>query len=188
MDANFNPDKECLRLLREKGDKQAFCEIYERYWHSMFNAAYKRLKDRGLSQDIVQNIFIDIWARQKSLDIENLSAFLHTAVRFQVFKVISRSKESPVFLDLIQTISSSPFMADGKIIENELQVLFEKFLLLLPESRRKIFVMHYLEELSSREISDKLGISQKTVQNQMKTAENQLRNMLARFLSTLLTL
>ena len=181
-------DKENLRLLKEQGDKRAFCEIYDRYWHSMYSAAYKRLKDPDLSQDVVQNIFIDLWWRRRTLQIENLSAFLHTAVRFQVFKMISQYKKAPVFLDLIQSISASPFRADGTIIENELQELFEKFLLSLPESRRKIFVMHYIEELSTREIADSLGISQKTVQNQMKTAENELRKKLSHFLNVLLTL
>jgi RNA polymerase sigma-70 factor (ECF subfamily) len=102
--------------------------------------------------------------------------------------MISQYKKAPVFLDLIQSISASPFRADGTIIENELLELFEKFLLSLPESRRKIFVMHYIEELSSREIADRLGISQKTVQNQMKTAENELRKKLSHFLTVLLTL
>ncbi len=176
-------DKDLLVLLMKQEDTGAFCEIYERYWSSMYNGAFKRLKDKNQCQDIVQNVFMDLWNRRETLNIKNLSGFLHTAVKFQVFKLVSRKQEQPAFFDLIQIISTSPFQADGKIIENELQELLEKFLLTLPESRRKIFVMHYLEDLSTRQIASQLNISQKTVQNQLNTAEKQLKQRLTQFLA-----
>jgi len=52
----------------------------------------------------------------------------------------------------------------------------------LPEKRREIFTMYYMEELSSAQIAELLGISQKTVQNQITTATNHIREQLFKIL------
>ena len=77
-----------------EGDEKAFTELYRRHWQNMFNSAYKRLHNTAQSQDIVQNIFADLWERKGDVYIENIQAYLHTAVRFQVFKQSSRQPEN----------------------------------------------------------------------------------------------
>lgn len=52
-------------LLRE-GDGEAFVEIYRRNWRMMYNAAFKRLHDEKQCEDLVQNVFTDLWARRST--------------------------------------------------------------------------------------------------------------------------
>ena len=184
---NIENELSLFDLLRQ-GDGVAFEKIYKQYWTELYNAAYKRLPDREVCQDVIQNIFTDLWLRRADLEIENPVAYLHTAVRFQVLKQISRSPKnnfmSETFVELI-----SPLEADGGILEKEVKTLIELYIEALPKKRRNIFLMHYYEGLSTEKIAIELNVSRKTVQNQLTTASHGLRFRLTHlFLSILMIL
>lgn len=175
------PDIELVLLLKNE-DECAFTALYKRYWQRMFNSAYKRLQDKELSQDIIQNIFSDLWERRKQLQIDNLPAYLHTAVRFQVFKQTSNRTVRSEFLDAFEETVVCPTQTDDQLLENETLDLFKSWVRALPEKRRKIFLLHYFEDKPTSEIADRLEISQKTVQNQLNTAAQLLRARLSEVL------
>jgi RNA polymerase sigma-70 factor (family 1) len=175
-------DQALLRCINQD-DRAAFTVIYRRHWQSLYNSAYKRTRNKEQCQDIVQNVFTDLWTRRTSIEIENLSAYLHTAVRFQVLKQASRQPLNSVFLDEFELIITSTVNADDPLLEKEILNLISLWIAALPEKRRKIFLMHYNDGLSTRQIAEALGISQKTVQNQLLTANQNLRLRLAHFLS-----
>lgn len=170
---NKYTDKELLDLLCNDSSK-AFEEIYHRYWQSLIDNAFRRIKDIDNSKDIVQNVFIDLWNRRNKVEIENLAAYLNTAVRFQVFKVFSKKKSSPVFLELFDSIITQQNCPESELHDQDLTILFDSWVKCLPEKRRKIFLMHFRENLSTSEIAEILGISQKTVQNQVGRATTDL--------------
>lgn len=178
-------DLELIALIRQD-DCNSFAKIYERHWQDLFNTAYKRNRNREQCRDIVQNVFTDLWNRRKTLIIVDLPAFLHTAIRFQVFKLIKQQPEQATLLELFDDIITSPVHSDDTILEKEVLALVGIWIEALPAKRRKIFLLHYMEDLSTKEIASYLNISQKTVQNQLNTASHNLRIRLAHFLSLLL--
>lgn len=164
-----------LLLLFVGGDERAFEEIYRRYWLALCNYSFRRVKDLEVCQDIVQNIFTEVYTRRERLDINNLAAYLHSAVRFQVYKVLSKQTVDDPFYEEFEKILHSPFLADNLVIEKEQLGLLEKWVQALPKKRRAIFLMHYNENLAVQEIAEKLGISTKTVLNQLLRASDYLR-------------
>lgn len=180
-------DLELLALLKA-GKQAAFSEIYRRYWPGLYSAAYKRTRDKAQCQDMVQNVFADLWLRRELVEILNLPAYLHTAVRFQLYKRVARAPKLARHLDELDELICSPIRADDPLREKEIQELVNLWLAALPERRRQIFLMHYQQELSTREIAEALGISQNTVQAQLYTATQSLRTRLAQFLSLALVL
>ncbi|MBN8880493.1 MAG: sigma-70 family RNA polymerase sigma factor [Sphingobacteriales bacterium] len=171
-------DNELLQLLSQ-GDKEAFDTLYTRYWKEMFMSAYQRLKDVDQCKDIIQDIWADIWVRRGSVEIQNLRSYLLSAVRFQVFKMIERGQDSPTFFAPFQQMAFTGTGADGSVMEKELAALFRSWLNTLPEKRREIFILHFANKLSVKEIAERLNISTKTVQNQLGTAVSDLRSRLA---------
>ena len=171
---NSEHDKILFDLLKQ-GDEAAFGEIYKLYWVELYNAAYKRLPEKEKCQDVIQNVFTDLWNRKTELDLEKPLAYLHTAVRFQVLKHISRTPKNNYFATSFENQLISPLDADGALLDREAKLLIELFIKALPEKRRKIFLMHYFEGLSTARISVKLNVSQKTVQNQLTTATHALK-------------
>lgn len=159
-----------LTALLSQGDRKAFGEIYHRYWAELFNSAYKRLKNREQCIDVVQDVFADLWKRRETVIIENYGAYLHAAVRYQVFRLAARKRIIPAFYELYDTIATSPFHADNDLNRKELEELTEVWLNSLPRKRKEIFLLQFRENLSTKEIADHLNISQKTVQNQLGLA------------------
>jgi RNA polymerase sigma factor (sigma-70 family) len=170
----FN-DNELFNLI-QTGDQAAFGALYRRYWQSMFNNAYKRLKNKDLSQDVVQNIFADIWERKEVVCIENVPAYLHTAVRFQVIRAAVKSPDEVAISDLFEINIASSGRTDDALLGDEIKELLRLWIDALPEKRREIFILHYFRGKSTDEIAESLQISQKTVQNQLHTATTAIKS------------
>ena len=174
--ANYT-DTELTTLIAE-GDKPAFAELYNRYWLELYNKAYQRLQNKEQVEDIIQDVFVKLWVRRAEVTIDNVQAYLHTAIRFGILNYMERKTGPKSFLDLFDAIAYSP-AADEVILEKELLVLISAYIDSLPNKRQKIFLMHMKENLSTLEIAERLNISQKTVQNQLATSMQGLHKKIA---------
>lgn len=112
-------DEQILFALLREGDESAFEQIYKLYWTQLFNTAYKRLPEKEKCNDIIQNVFTDLWNRRATLDLDNPSAYLHTAVRFQVLKQVSRNPKNNAFTESFETELISPLTTDGEVLEKK---------------------------------------------------------------------
>lgn len=169
-------------------DENTFSLIYKTFWKELFNAAYKRLKDIEQSQDIVQNVFISLWNRKDRAEIKNIGAYLHSSVKFQVFKHSVRTPNTSEFLEAFENILVSSSSPESALLEKEILTLVKLWIDTLPKKRREIFILHYHDGLTTTEIADMLNVSRKTVQNQLNTASQALRAKLASLLSMLIIL
>lgn len=168
-----------------KGDLQAFDEIYSRYWLRFYNEAYKRLRNAELCEELVQDVFASLWINREKKLIDNLAAYLSTSVRYQVFMQYKKGKNMPVFEEPHEYMAEAYLQADSSLHAKELKKQIHSWLDMQPEKRREIFKMRFMEDLSTKEISEILGISQKTVQNQLTTATKSLKTSLGNVLSIL---
>ncbi|HVI47269.1 MAG TPA: sigma-70 family RNA polymerase sigma factor [Chitinophaga sp.] len=168
-------DEVLLTHLAE-GNEKAFEVIYNRYWHRLYNAAHKRTKDPDICRDVVQEVFCDLWRRRSQVEVANLGAYLQTATRYQVLKKLSRQEQTSFFFDKIEALSFS--LADHSVNYKDLEALVRSWADMLPRKKRAIFLLHYHQGLSTMEIAGNLNISVKTVQNQLRTALNELRDYL----------
>ena len=170
-------DQDLLQLL-VNGNHEAFSAIYKKYWRRIFVAAYDRLQDVKQSQDIVQDIFVRLWERRAELEIGNLNAYLYPSVRYSVFKTVSTEKVKGSFFAAVRHLSLEASPADHDILTAELQKAYRVLIDKMPPQRRKIFQMRYEENLKTREIAERLNISQKTVQNQLLTSYMEVRSIM----------
>lgn len=174
--AELNMDNDTLLLHQlEKGSRRAFNILFEKYWEKAFSDAYKRIKNYDDAKDIVQEIFTHIWINREKKHIENLPAYLHVAIRNKVIKLISKQKPIHPFFDILNSIPGKNLQADGHVLWKEFFKSYEALVERLPPKRREIFRLRFHEDLSTKVISMKLGISRKTVQNQLGKAIDALR-------------
>lgn len=170
-------DVQLVSLLVE-GDRDAFDEIYERYWKRLYNDTYKRLKSMEKIEEIVQDVFSNLWTSRGKRNIQNIYPYLLTAVRYQVFMLYKKGKATPEFEEPLEHMVLSSLQADSLFNEKEIKGCIGLWMTMQPDKRRAIFQMKYMDEKSTREISTMLGISQKTVQNQLITSFSSLRDFL----------
>src|SRR6185312_13348452 len=160
------------KLLLEQissGNKKAFDILFNKYWESSVNIAYKRTKDIDAAKDIVQEIFTQIWINRQR-QIENLPAYLNIAIRNRVIKFFAKQKPINPFFDALDNISEKNSCADMQLIWKELLQSYQDILESLPPKRRDIFRLRMQDGLPTKAIAMQLGIARKTVQNQLSKA------------------
>lgn len=167
---NLNDCNDCDALLLRQvaqGDTKAFELLYEKYWQRTYAAAYKRLKDSHQAKDIVQEIFTHIWLKRETSSVENLPAYLTVAVRNKVFKVLAKQKRTHPYFDLLQTLPAASQQADANLLWQEFLRCYEEIVRTLPPKKQVIFRLRFHDDLSTADIAHRLGLSRKTVQNQI---------------------
>ena len=90
MNYKIFDDAILLKLLRA-GDGAAFEEIYFRYSEPVFLAALKKVRSKTIAEELVQNLFISLWVKRETVQIQQLQSYLQSAIRYQVIDYI-RSK------------------------------------------------------------------------------------------------
>lgn len=164
------------------GDKLAFDEIYNRYWKKLYDDTYKRLKRAEQVEEIIQDVFADLWVKRAGKEIIKLYPYLLMSVRYHVFAIYRKGKTAPQFEEPLENMAFSSLQADSLLNEKELKGCIAIWLSMQPLKRGEIFRMKYVDEMSTREISELLGIAQKTVQNQLLTAFASLREFVTKMM------
>lgn len=173
---NDYSDQELVQLL-VGNDKNAFEQLYERHWFTLYQTAFYLLRDSDGSKDIVQDVFLWIWENRNTLKVENLKAYLQAAVRFKVANFIRAGNIRDSFFDDLAKVYPNPLCANSDEVAQfkELQRVIHEVILQLPEKCREVYLLSREKGLSNREIAARLGISVKTVEAQMTIALKRLR-------------
>ncbi|TSJ40537.1 RNA polymerase sigma-70 factor [Mucilaginibacter corticis] len=167
-------DKLLLLKLKE-GNTDAFDALYEKYWKGVYAAAFKRLQNPDQAKDITQDVFLQLWLKRESTNIDNLPAYLFTATRNKVFNWMEKERRYTPVPELLLQLKTSCDQTDAEVLRKEFMKACEALINTLTESQQRIFRMRYQQDLSTSEIADLLSISRKTVQNQLGKAVAQLR-------------
>lgn len=179
--ANYNvfSDQQLQSLLNE-GDELAFTEIYNRHWKFLYTAAYNVLRHKEDTLDICQSIFMWMWENHRDITIKtSLRAYLYTAVKYKVANLIRQGKVRESFLE---DVLGSEIRADEKLeLEiKELRHFISQLINELPDKCRDVFLLSRDEHLSHKQIAERLGISEKTVDDHITRALKKLRASLGK--------
>lgn len=164
---------------------EAFSALYDKYAGMVFNFTLSILKNDCISEDITQSCFALMWSRRASISPDgNLPAWLYVVARNAVFKEVRRQVTASKYLDYLsnrdeaETQESELTNGDTSVILAEAEAAIDA----LPESRRKIYKMRFIDGLSVHEISERLDISPKTVETQIARAKNAIRQRISELL------
>lgn len=169
-------DDELIINLR-KGDERAFTEIYNRYWEKLLAIGYHFTHLKQDAEDIVHEVMIGLWSRKDEINVQSLNAYLGTAVKFAVFKKISRDRIRRELLKKIPTALHSTDTEDkleARFLEEYLKGVVEH----LPQKARLVFTYSRDADLSITEIGGRLDLSPKAVEYHMTKALKSLREAL----------
>ncbi|WP_343524539.1 RNA polymerase sigma-70 factor [Pedobacter sp.] len=165
------PDTELILLINQE-EEPAFTEIYNRYWEKMVSYAVRLTKSEAEAADIVQEIFVSIWNRRTTIAIKStLGAYLIRSTRNLCLRYIERNIHTSDFLDKIteQAVDNS-LNIEESISLKELQENIDLGITRLPKKMREVYLLSRDEQLSYREIAEKLNIAEGTVKKQISNA------------------
>ncbi|MFC0512634.1 RNA polymerase sigma-70 factor [Mucilaginibacter angelicae] len=172
-------DEHLLQLLA-RDNREAFTELYNRYWDKTFAVAYHRLDDEHEAEEVVQEVFLSIWQRRASLKLTHtMATYLSVAVKYKVINHLDRQYRKQQHLDELSFTSSETEDSTIQWLEEkELRERLDHSIGQLPEKCRIVFLLSRDENKTYAEIAAELGISQKTVEAHMSKALSTLRHSL----------
>lgn len=170
-------DHDLVKLLAQD-DQLAFEQLYTRYWAPLYQSAFFILRDRDACKDIVQDVFAWLWEHRHSLQVESVKAYLKAAVKFKIANYIRSGRVRQSFFEELAAFTPSllPPGAEELAEVRELQTIIAQAIVKLPAKCQEIFRLSREERLTNQEIADRLGLSVKTVENQMTIALRRLRS------------
>ena len=180
MDKYFTLSDYELSELLSLDDQFAFNEIYNRYWSSVFLVVRNRLRNDSEAEEIVQNIFYQLWKKRGVFKLEKtFQKYFAVAVKYEI---INQSAKKRRELNYISQLSDKLFEIDNSTSQllsfNELKQMLEKTICVLPEKCQLVFRLKIEKDYSQKQIAQELSISEKTVEAHLSKARKYMRENL----------
>ncbi|MBO0930154.1 RNA polymerase sigma-70 factor [Fibrella aquatilis] len=169
---------EQLVLALQQGDRQAFAELYDRYWADLFQLAARKLASPELAEELVQDLFISLWQRRETLVITQVNRYLFSALKFSVIDHIRTQQVHERFVDHYLTITSPTTEPEDALALQDLTRSIEQGLQTLPSTTQQVFRLSRFEHLTIPEIAARLGVSEKVVEYHLGNALRAMRRHL----------
>ena len=176
------PSDETLWKQSVADDQRAFDLLFTRYFQGLFQYAGKYNLTTSMVEEVVADVFVNLWLKRKELQIHQIKPYLFQSARNTALNFIKKSYQPHFPIDdLNEEFSDKQWDADVEILFSETQKELNKLVDQLPDQQRDVFRMRRVHGYSLEEISDILNISSKTVSNHLTQAtkfiNSQVRNI-----------
>lgn len=172
-----------------KGDRNSFKSIFQEYYQPLCHLSKHYLEDEEEAKGVVQEAFMKLWEIKENLEPDsNIRNFLFTLVKNNCLnllkhrQVLLRHHEKIRKLEMHYQFESLTRMGEDYLEVKELKEKIDLAIRKLPEHCRVVFEMSRFDELKNREIAEKLGVTQKTVEAHLTKALKILRSELKDYL------
>ena len=176
-------------LDKQLMNADSFDELYLAYYPAMLSYARMFLRDQW-AEDVVQDVFFNIWKNRHRISTDDpLYKYLLKAVYNRAINYIWKHKRDTEYRSWYGSQidrmvfdyydpDKNPILA--KIYDNDMRQQLRQAVDELPDKRLEIFRMRFFENMSNKEIGERLGLTVSTVENHMYAALKQLRRKLSK--------
>jgi RNA polymerase sigma-70 factor, ECF subfamily len=150
----------------KRDDYSCYNQLFMRYYSRLCAFVFKLTQNYSASEDVVQELFIRLWIQRGKLEInESTSGYLYRSSRNAALNYLRAEKSRQ---KSIQNMPLQDWQTDNNLIEQiEFSAALNQCISQLPERSRDVFMKSRFDGLKQQEISDQLGISVKTIKNQI---------------------
>jgi RNA polymerase sigma-70 factor (ECF subfamily) len=173
-----------LHLIQQvaKQDRDAFSQLYDRFSTLVFTLAMRMLKARSDAEDLLQEVFVQVWRQAQNYSAERGSpeAWIINIARSRAIdkiRSIRRMQKSFVLTDDPARAESSENV-ESSAVESETRLTMNSALANLPDTQRQVLELAYFDGLTQSEIADRLAEPLGTVKTRMRSGIQKLREIL----------
>jgi len=163
-----------LLLRISNNDELAFMSFFDLYFKKVYNFVFRFIKEKTESEDIAQIVFIKIWEKRFILnEVKSIDGFVFTIAHRLVidhFRLNKTKSKIQTTNEEYNQSSASTLTSEDLVRIHEFEKIYNQAIDNLPPKRKEIFLLSRHEGLTNKQIAEKLGVSLKTVENQMTSA------------------
>lgn len=183
----FDFDETTLITRTQRGDTEAFSPLVEKYQRLVSNSIRAEVKDPEVAKDLCQNVWLKAFRSIKTFRFESaFSSWLYRITK-NVCIDYHRRQKTLFHIDSLHTIDQcrvARFYPDpcDLLQQQELQQHLHAAIETLTPSRKRVFLLYYIEELPIRDIATRTGRSEGTIKTHLRNARLHLQELLALYL------
>ena len=160
-------------------NRTAFEIIFNEYFLQLARFAEGMLFDSKLADDLVQDLFLNLWKNAENLTIDrSIKGYLYTSIRNKCLNELKKLQIRDKNLLQYEGILNSDNLESDNDLKEDLIKKIITVLDLLPKKMKEIVKMKYLQNKKHRQIAESLSITENTVNTQLTRAKKKLRNLL----------
>lgn len=163
------------------GQADHFTSIFNTYWKKLYVIAYRRLRDEELAKDIVQDVFVYFWKERQKIEINgSLEAYLRRSVQYQIIAHFRKHAIHSRALDfLLEKMNEVEVNIRDILTEQDFANTVNSEVKEMPDTMKQIFNLRFKDH-SVQEISENLGLAEKTVRNNISIGLVRIRKAISR--------
>ena len=174
-----------VQLIRRilSGNDEAFNVLVRRHQKSIHALAWRKVGDFHIAEEITQDTFLSVYKNLAQLKNPNqFSGWMYVIANRFCLKWLEKNKrvmqsleDTP--MEEIEAVSYTHHVADQRRTEvaEDRHELVKKLLAKLPESERTVVTLHYLGEMTAKEIGKYLGVSVNTIKSRLRRGRKRLQ-------------
>ena len=170
-----NSDHELVKRL-QKGNLEAFDDVFKKYSSRLYGFAFKFLKSKVETEGLVQDVFLKVWENRRNLKKEySLKSYLFTIAYHNICRIFRKKR---IYLELAESNGNSrdrSFNLEEQIDYKNILDRVDRLIEHLPEKQKIIFIKSRREGKSTREIAREMKLASGTVDNNISAALKFLR-------------
>jgi len=175
---NMNEAEDMGLLTRiQSGDQEAMAALFDRYGTMVYSVAFRVLKDAGEAEDVMQEIFVQVWKNPTAFvsGRGSLGGWLMVVARNRSIDTIRRRRPTePVELFALPSSTNLAREAERNALLEKIRGVMGS----LPDEQRKSVELAFFEGLSHSEIAEKTGDPLGTVKTRIRLALTTIRKAL----------
>jgi RNA polymerase sigma-70 factor (ECF subfamily) len=175
QERQIQDDFELFRQIKA-GDRKAFSVIYEKYREVVYTTAYLVLRDKTDAEDVMQEVFLALWAQRNKIEIKSTVKFYLSRIAHNMSLNKIEHNSNHAKRNLRYTKMNVNFEHPYVYVNNnEQRDTLNNAMKTLPEKSRRSLELVYFEEKSHKEVADLIGLSVNTVKTQVYSSLKLMR-------------
>ena len=159
-----------------------FEKIYDQYFERLYRYAFSITKSKDLAEDVVEEVFLNIWTRQNKNLIIELDAYLHVSVKHIAIKTLSNNQDKILYGKHEESLDVTDLIdPESLLLADELRNIIQEAVRDLPPHCSLVYDMLKNRGMSYEEVSRELGVSKKTVENHICKALTKIKDRLSKY-------
>ena len=161
------------------GDETALAILYDRYSGVVFSAVRRILDDVGGAEEILQDIFYQLWRTAPSFDSArgSLAGWLLVAARNRAIDRLRRRNRAATE-EIAENLLMLPVNLESQLSQNEMISKVKSILGSLPQAQREALELAYFQGMTHSEIAERTGEPLGTIKTRLRAALGELRRVL----------
>lgn len=163
--------------IKEHNSQAAFRELYDLYYNRLFRIAYYYLKQDEWAQEVVLDVFLNLWQQREKLDdIKQWDNYCFILIKNASLNFLEKEqRKESISIDELSEKPSLYSSPEQNLLDEELFKIYEQALHELPTKCREIYLAVKEEKQTYSQIAEAYNISNKTVDSQIQKATSRIK-------------